>query len=263
MLSVLIVDDEKPARLVLASYLREMPDTAVAGEADNGRAALELATQLNPDVVLLDVEMPGMNGIETAARLPASCAVVFVTAYDRYAIKAFELHAVDYILKPVMPQRLAEALDRIRKLKRVSAATPASAGVEAPAGVAVPEKDLAALVEFFRSRQSYASRLTIKNEFEYLVISVFDISCVRVEDGLVFVYSRGLKYRIETPLKKLEERLDPAVFLRIHRAVLVNKNHIKRIFSPERGRFAVETSDRLILPVSRDYLASFKTAMGF
>jgi len=155
----------------------------------------------------------------------------------------------------VMPQRLAEALDRIRKLKRVSAAT--------PAGVAVPEKDLAALVEFFRSRQSYASRLTIKNEFEYLVISVFDISCVRVEDGLVFVYSRGLKYRIETPLKKLEERLDPAVFLRIHRAVLVNKNHIKRIFSPERGRFAVETSDRLILPVSRDYLASFKTAMGF
>jgi len=180
-----------------------------------------------------------------------------VTANDRYAIKAFELHAVDYILKPVMPQRLAEALDRIRKLKRVSAATPASAGV------AVPEKDLAALVEFFRSRQSYASRLTIKNEFEYLVISVFDISCVRVEDGLVFVYSRGLKYRIETPLKKLEERLDPAVFLRIHRAVLVNKNHIKRIFSPERGRFAVETSDRLILPVSRDYLASFKTAMGF
>lgn len=163
----------------------------------------------------------------------------------------------------VPPQRLAEALDRIRKLKRVSAATPASAGVEAPAGVAVPEKDLAALVEFFRSRQSYASRLTIKNEFEYLVISVFDISCVRVEDGLVFVYSRGLKYRIETPLKKLEERLDPAVFLRIHRAVLVNKNHIKRIFSPERGRFAVETSDRLILPVSRDYLASFKTAMGF
>lgn len=187
--------------------------------------------------------------------LPPVCAVVFVTAYDRYAIKAFELHAVDYILKPVMLERLSEALDRIRKFKKasVSPAAPASA----------PEKDLAALVEFFRSRQNYTTRLTIKNDFEYLVISTFDISCIRVEDSLVFVYSRGLKYPIETPLKKLEERLDPAVFLRIHRAALVNKNHIKRIFSPERGRFAVETSDRLILPVSRDYLPSFKATMGF
>ena len=122
---------------------------------------------------------------------------------------------------------------------------------------------MAALVEFFCSRQNYTTRLTIKNDFEYLIISTFDISCIRVEDGLVFVYSRGLKYHIETLLKKLEERLDPAVFLRIHRATLVNKNHIKRIFSPERGRFAVETSDRLILPVSRDYLPSFKATMGF
>jgi len=192
-----------------------------------------------------------MNGIETAARLPASCAVVFVTAYDRYAIKAFELHAVDYILKPVMPQRLSEAIDRIRKRKKASALP------------AIPDNARAELVEFFRSRQSYTTRITIKNEFKYLVISTFDISCIRVENGLVFVYTRGIKYLIETPLKKIEERLDPSVFLRIHRTTLVNKNHIKRIFSRGRGLFAIETSDHLILPVSRDYLPAFKTAMGF
>lgn len=174
-----------------------------------------------------------------------------MTAYDRYAIKAFELHAVDYILKPVMPQRLSEAIDRIRKRKKASALP------------AIPDNALAELVEFFRSRQSYTTRITIKNEFEYLVISTFDISCIRVENGLVFVYTRGIKYLIETPLKKLEERLDPSVFLRIHRTTLVNKNHIKRIFSRGRGLFAIETSDHLILPVSRDYLPAFKTAMGF
>jgi len=250
VLSVLIVDDEKPARNVLASYLQEMADVLVIGEADSGLAAIECAKRLKPDLVLLDVEMPGMNGIEAAARLPSSCAVVFVTAYDRYAIKAFELHAFDYILKPVMKERLEAAIARIRKFKNVSESS------------GLPERDLAELVEYFRSRKSYSTRLTIKNQFEYLVVSTFDVSCIRVENGLVFVYARGMKYLIETPLKKLEERLDPDVFLRIHRAILVNKNHIKRIISPERGRLAVETSDHLMLPVSRDYLHSFKAVMG-
>lgn len=95
------------------------------------------------------------------------------------------------------------------------------------------------------------------------MVSTYDISCIRVEDGLVFVYARGLKYLIETPLKKLEQRLDPAVFLRVHRAALVNKNHIRRVVSPERGRYAIETSDHVILPISRDNLASFKSAMGW
>lgn len=244
MLSVLIVDDEIPARQVLRGYLDEFEGAVVVGEAEDGQSALTLAAGLKPAVVLLDVEMPGMNGIEAAARLPSTCAVIFVTAYDRYAIKAFELHAVDYLLKPVMKERLFEALARVTAR-------------------ATAEHDLSALVEFFRARSTYITKLTIKNQFEYLVVSTFDISYIAVEAGLVFVYTRGLKYTIDTPLKKLEARLDPAVFVRIHRAILVNKNHITKITSPQRGRFVVQTSDHAVLPVSRDYLACLKAALGW
>lgn len=273
MLSVLIVDDEKPARQILVSYLKELPGIRILGEAENGRAALELAQRLGPDLVLLDVEMPEMNGIETAAQLPAGTAIIFVTAYDRYAIKAFELHAFDYILKPVMKDRLEAAIRHVEALRQPASpqdaahdaaheVPAASAGESARAGTALTP-DLAALLDFFRARQTYLTRLTIRNQFEYLVLSTFDISCIRVEEGLVFVYSRGLKYLHDTPLKKLEQHLDPASFIRIHRTTIVNRNHIKRVISPAKGRYAVETTDHLILPISRDYLGPFKTAMGW
>lgn len=269
MLSVLIVDDEKPARQVLGSYLKDMPGIRIVGEAENGRVALDLAQKLKPDLVLLDVEMPELNGIETAAQLPASTAIIFVTAYDRYAIKAFELHAFDYILKPVMKDRLEAAIRHVEALRQPAASQEASheeraanAGESTRAGMALAP-DLASLLDFFRARQSYLTRLTIRNQFEYLVLSTFDISCIRVEDGLVFVYSRGLKYLYDTPLKKLEQHLDPASFIRIHRTTIVNRNHIKRVISVAKGRYAVETTDHLTLPISRDYLAPFKTAMGW
>lgn len=281
MLSVLIVDDEKPARQVLVSYLKDLPGVHMVGEAENGNVALDLAQRLKPDLVLLDVEMPEMNGIETAAQLPAGTAIIFVTAYDRYAIKAFELHAFDYILKPVMKDRLEAAIRHVEALRQpavpqdasheasqvaaqdaAQVVPAASAGESARAGKALAP-DLAALLDFFRARQTYLTRLTIRNQFEYLVLSTFDISCIRVEEGLVFVYSRGLKYLHDTPLKKLEQHLDPASFIRIHRTTIVNRNHIKRVISIAKGRYAVETTDHLTLPISRDYLAPFKTAMGW
>ncbi|MCX8013984.1 MAG: LytTR family DNA-binding domain-containing protein [Rectinema sp.] len=282
MLSVLIVDDEMPARHVLRSYLETMSDVHIVGEAENGRSAAHLAALLKPDLVLLDVEMPEMNGIETAALLPPGTAIVFVTAYDRYAIKAFELHAFDYILKPVMKDRLEEAIRHVQRLHqrndedRQGSKSSRSVQLDRQNERAenrdalktshesdIKQHNLAALLEYFRMRQSYLTRLTIKSNFEYMVLSVYDVSCIRVEGGLVFIYSRGMKYLHDTPLKKLEQHLDPDMFLRIHRNALVNRNHVKRIITLSKGHYAVETSDHITIPISRDSLTSFKNAMGW
>ena len=252
MIRILIVDDERPAREVLKSYLASMEGMELAGEAESGEEAVELARSLEPDLVLLDVQMPGMDGIETAHSLPNGTGIIFVTAYDNYAIKAFELHAFDYLLKPVMKDRLESSILRAKGL------------LEAGRTDDRPDAgDLSALLDFFKSKQTYATRLTIRNNFEYLVMKVQDISCIKVEDGLVFVYSKGLKYMMDTPLKKLEQRLDPLVFLRVHRNALVNKNRVRKVHLWKKGQYAVETDDGEKLYVSRDNLGKFKLDMGW
>jgi two-component system LytT family response regulator len=252
VIRVLIVDDEKPAREVLKTYLGAMAGVEIAGEAESGKQAIAAAEALRPDLVLLDVQMSGMDGIEAAGALPPGTGVIFVTAYDTYAIKAFELHAFDYILKPVMRDRLESAVKRAGEL------------IAAGRSGGPPDTgDIAALLDFFKAKRTYASRLTIRSAFEYVVLDTCDISCIKVEDGLVFVYSKGIKYAMDTPLKKLEQRLDPSEFLRVHRSALVNKNRVKKMYPWKKGHYAVETDagDRLL--ISRDHLAQFKIDMGW
>jgi two-component system LytT family response regulator len=230
MMKVLIVDDERPAREVLKTYLRTMPGIVVAGEAENGQQAVALAETLKPDLVLLDVQMPGMDGIQVAAALPAGTGIIFITAFDNYAIKAFEVHASDYILKPVMKPRLEEAIGRFMNKSPLP---------------------------------GYLDRLTIRTMFEYMVIRTEDISCVKVEDGLVFVYAEGIKYVHDSSLRRLEEKLDPAIFLRVHRNALVNKNHIRRILPGEKNQLHLEMDDGESVEVSRDSMRAFKRVMGW
>jgi two-component system LytT family response regulator len=252
MIKILIVDDERPSREVLKNYLAGMPGTVVVGEAESGAQALRLAASLRPDLVLLDVQMPGLDGIGTAASLPPDTLVIFVTAYDSYAIQAFELHAFDYILKPVMNDRLESALARARKR------------LESTSNTAGPAPgDLGTLLEYFKAKQSYATRLTIRSAFEYLVINAEDISSIKVENGLVFVYSKGIKYMFDTTLRKLEQRLDPAMFLRLHRNAMVNKNKVKKVYPWKKGQYVVETEEGEKLFISRDHLARFKLDMGW
>lgn len=252
MVKILIVDDEEPAREVLKTYLSGIPDTMVVGEAEGGTQAVRLAVSLKPDLVLLDVQMPGLDGIGTAAMLPPDTLIIFVTAYDNYAIQAFELHAFDYILKPVMKDRLESAVERARERRK------AATNRELP-----DSGDLGALLEFFKTKQSYSTRLTIRSTFEYIVINTEDISSIKVENGLVFVYSQGIKYVLDTPLKKLEQRLDPAMFLRLHRNAMVNKNKVKKVYPWKKGQYVVETEEGEKLFISRDHLAQFKLDMGW
>ncbi|HUW68916.1 MAG TPA: LytTR family DNA-binding domain-containing protein [bacterium] len=252
MVKILIVDDEEPAREVLKNYLADMPGIAIVGEAEGGAQALRLVAALRPDLVLLDVQMPGLDGIGTAASLPPDTLVIFVTAYDSYAIQAFELHAFDYILKPVMKDRLESAVARVQeRFESTSDSTDRAPG------------DLGALLEYFKAKQSYATRLTIRSAFEYLVINTEDLSSIKVENGLVFVYSKGIKYVFDTSLRKLEQRLDPAMFLRLHRNAMVNKNKVKKVYPWKKGQYVVETDEGEKLFISRDHLARFKLDMGW
>lgn len=254
MIRLLVADDERPARELLKSYLKGMEGIEIAGEAENGLQAIEAAEVLRPDLVLLDVQMPGMSGIQAAAALPEGTGIIFVTAFDSYAIKAFELHAFDYILKPAMKPRVRESVQRFASQRR---------GGDVARAKELAEDLAAARRGEGGAPEGYADRLTIRTMFEYMVLKVSDIACVRAEGGLVFVYAEGIKYAYGSSLKRLEEKLDPSVFIRVHRNALVNKNRVKRIVPWGSSQFKVEVEGGEAVEVSRDNLRGFKEAMGW
>jgi two-component system LytT family response regulator len=253
MIKLLIVDDEKPAREVIKTYLAGRTDIIIVGEAEDGREAIEIAQREAPDLGILDMQMPEMNGIQTAAALPEGMGIIFITAFDTFAIQAFELHAFDYILKPVMKPRLLESIDRFIKI-----------GSQLNAKTLLKDYRNSSQMELIKNdKANYIDRLTIRTMFEYMVVKAEYISCIKVEDGLVFVYSEGIKYNLGASLKRLEERLDPAMFVRVHRNAIVNKNFVKRIYPWQKGHYRVELEDGEHLDLSRENLKRFKHDMGW
>ena len=217
-LKVLIVDDELPARERLKSLLVEIPDTEVVGEASNGEQSLTRAYELTPDVVLLDVRMPGMDGIEVAQHLNALAeppAVIFTTAFDEYAVNAFETHAVGYLLKPIRKEKLAAALERAGRLTRPQLQRIAAASSEKRrTHIAARRREGLRLipideVQFFFAEQKYTTVRHVNGE---------DL--------------------IEDSLRSLEEEFD-VDFVRIHRNSLVNVRYLERIERGEDGQYFV------------------------
>lgn len=268
MIGILIADDETPAREVIKTYLKDRKDIRILGEAENGAQAIELAERLKPDLVFMDVQMPVMDGIQAATALPVGTGVVFITAYDNYAIKAFEVRAFDYILKPVMKTRLTEAVERfISNTTRSRAPWPVEARVaeegEANAALIAPQTAAPDKKSDASPESRYVDRITIRTMFEYMVLKVSDISCIKAEDGLVFIYAEGIKYVFDSSLKRLEEKLDPSMFFRVHRNAIVNKNMIKRILAGQKNILRLEMEDGESVEVSRDNIRRFKQAMGW
>ncbi|HJV54051.1 MAG TPA: LytTR family DNA-binding domain-containing protein [Noviherbaspirillum sp.] len=219
-----IVDDEAPARARLKTLLSDIAADCpheLAGEADGAQKALDGIAQAKPDIVLLDVQMPGMNGIELAAHLARSFdpapAVIFVTAYDEYALKAFEVHALDYLLKPVRAARLAEAIRRAAAL-RAQAAQREAIGA---AAAALPSK-----------RQHFS----VQERGRVLLVPVSDVIYLKAELKYVTLRTSTQEYLIEESLTSIEEELG-ATFVRVHRNALVARNAIVGV---ERGTLAVD-----------------------
>lgn len=237
-LRVLIADDEAPARRDLKRILGKIEGIEVVGEACEGLEAVKLAKKLEPDVILLDIQMPGLDGFQVVARvaeLEAPPAIVFVTAYEEYAIKAFEVHAVDYVLKPVEEKRLAEALERARRIRR---------GAE-------PGPDLTALL---KAVGASGRRLAIRQGECLVMVDVDDVLYATLESGAVKVFARGLEGTVNfRSLDELENELGPGQFVRVHRSYLANINHIHEI-TPWFGgsyKLRMEGKGGPVIPLSR------------
>jgi two-component system response regulator LytT len=221
ILRTIVVDDEQLARDELCFLLEQLGGIEVISQAGNGVEALRVIEEHQPDLVMLDVQMPGLTGFEVARRVMESSVesqVVFVTAFDQYAIDAFEVNAVDYLLKPVEPERLAAAIDRARKRQT------------AKASESKADPDLERLLQMLADRQGRREQLAIKVEDRFLLVHADEVVHASVEDDQIRVVTNSLSgtsnYRT---LDELQTRLDPAVFWRVHRSHLVNINKIKEI----------------------------------
>jgi two-component system, LytTR family, response regulator len=229
---VLIVDDEAPARARLRQMLAAHADLEIAGEAETGVQAMEMAVALGPDLLLLDIQMPGSSGIDVAACLPEPRPhVIFCTAHDQHAVDAFELHAVDYLLKPISRARLAQALDRARAR--------AAAGGEAGLDRAI------------RGSPTVPARFLVKNAGHYLVVSEARVIYFVSEDGLTRLVAEGGQYWMDPTLNELEGRVDPARFFRISRAAMISLNAVAEVFPMPGGSGEVLLKNGQRLEVSR------------
>jgi two-component system LytT family response regulator len=245
-LRVVIVDDEPLVRSGLRSLLKQESDVTVVGEARNGVEALATIAASAPDLVFLDVQMPGMDGFEVLAGLPAASrpSIIFVTAFDGYAIRAFDVHAVDYLLKPFDAPRFALALDRVRT-RRARSAPPDDARWEA-------------LLAQLRSPVRYADRLLLKDDGSVIVVLVSDIYWIEASGNYVQVHARAARYRVRQTIKTLEAQLDPVRFARSHRSAIVNLDRVRSLDPMAAGEYVITLSTGDKVALSRGYRDRFR-----
>jgi two-component system LytT family response regulator len=248
-----VVDDELLALKRLQRLLRDERDVEVIGAAENGRDAIALIDDRKPDLVFLDIQMPGMTGFDVIRSLKHAPVVIFTTAYDEYALEAFETSAVDYLLKPVEKARLHKAIE---KLKRLQAS--GSAGDIA--------QKLDRLLEAIGNRQKHAflTHIPAKIGDRILVFAVGDISCFHASDKYTFLVAGDREVIIDRTLAELETALDPGCFVRIHRSTIVNVACVKEIVSLLGGRYLCRLKQpSRDLPVSRSMVANLRQVLGF
>ena len=257
MPTAIIADDERLMRDLLRTRLSQVwPELQILGEAKNGDEAVQLVDELKPDLTFLDIRMPGKTGMEAARDIGAASQVVFVTAYDEYAVEAFERGAVDYVLKPPEPERLKITVERLKE----RLATPSS-GAAAQASVNdTVTAMLSQLAEKIAApKPKYLQWIQASIGQDLRMIPVEDILFFRSDEKYTCVQTEKLEALIRKPVRDLAEELDPALFWQIHRATLVNVNAIEGVTRDIRGRHLVLIKGRPEkLEVSRSFLHLFK-----
>ena len=227
-LRVVIVDDESLARSMMREYLQAHADVEVVAECANGFEAVKAVTELKPDLLFLDIQMPRLDGFEVLELIGNDVDVIFVTAYDKYAVRAFEVHAVDYLLKPFSPERLAEALRQVR--------------------TKVPIEELTASA---RPAGTKVERVLIRNGAQVHVIPVGKIDYVEAQDDYVAYRTEGKQFLKQQTLAEAEAALDPTRFVRIHRSYILNVERLAKLELYAKDSHAAILRDGTRLPVSR------------
>jgi DNA-binding LytR/AlgR family response regulator len=250
-LKAIIADDEEQLRIYLKSKLAELwPELVICGEAKNGLEALKLIETLRPEIAFLDIKMPGLSGIEVAQKISSGCRIVFITAFDQYAIEAFENEAVDYILKPATEQRLQKTIKRLKK--QLSGSSISSLDFTQSM-----DRLFAALKD--RPASGYLKWIKVRQGEEVRLIAVDDICYFKSEDKYTVVKTREGESLIKKTIQQLTEELDPDQFWRIHRGTIINVSRIAGVSRSFAGRLIITLKDLPeTLTVSRSYAHMFR-----
>jgi len=258
-LKALIVDDEYPARKELSFLLQQFDNVEVVGEATNAQEAMTLIKALDYSILFLDIEMPGMNGLELGARireLPRPPKIIFVTAYDEYAVKAFDVEAIDYLLKPIDEKRLARAIAKVEKAilqqqQKGEETDTEERGEEGPAISPVPGN-------------IKIDRIPAEKQGKTVLVNEADIIYAFTEQDYVYIKTFADRLFTRYTLKELEKRLNPQVFFRTHRCYIVNLHKVKEIVPFFNGTYTliVEDQEKSEVPVSRANAKKLKKILG-
>jgi two-component system, LytTR family, response regulator len=261
-ISTLIVDDEPLARRGLQLRLANYQDISVSGECRNGREALAAIAEHRPDLVFLDVQMPGMNGFDVLRRLAGNHmpAIIFVTAYDEFALKAFEANAIDYLLKPINDERLRDAIGRTRKALQDSAASNYCERLLSFV-CELTGRDLSledALSEANSAGGNWPRRIAIKDGRDRSCVEVEDIDWIDAAGDYMCVHADEETYVLRGTMKQLEDLLNPGLFVRIHRSTIVNRERVKSLRPHRNGEYFLNLDCGHELKLSRNYKHQLK-----
>ncbi len=242
-IKTLIVDDEKLARDIVKNYLRNYPQIDLAGECSNGFDALKMITDLSPDLVFLDIQMPKLTGFEMLEVLENPPVIIFTTAYDQYALKAFEVNATDYLMKPFSEERFAEAILRAEnQIKNKSES----------------DKKISDLLKHIDRKDEYLERIVVKNGPKITILPVDSVKYLEAQDDYVMIYTSAGNFLKQKTMKYFEGNLNPAEFIRIHRSYIVKTTEIQQIELFEKETYFVLLKDGKKLPVSKSGYSELK-----
>jgi two-component system, LytTR family, response regulator len=236
-ITCVIVDDEKLARDLLVEYLQQMPNIQIVGEATKGKEAVEVIDKLKPDLVFLDVQMPGMTGFDVLDEITHDPFVIFCTAYDQYAIKAFEKNAVDYLLKPLDQERFKAAIERaINRMK-------------------LEQNNVGELLRSIKTenKTSYDNHIFVQKSEKLLNLPVEEIVYLEASGDYTILTTKNDQFVSSSGIGKLEEILNPELFIRVHRSTIININCLKEIEKHFNGGMVVKMQNGKSFPVSRTY----------
>jgi two-component system, LytTR family, response regulator len=250
-LTTLIVDDEPLAREGLRLLLSRDPEVVDIREARDGREGVAAIRERRPDLVFLDVQMPEMEGFEVVRTIGAHSmpAVIFVTAHDRYAIQAFEINALDYLLKPIIAERFVKALARAKDRIRSSAAADSN-------------RQIIGLLESIASPRNYLKRLAVRSAGKTVFVEVPELDWIGGAENYVELHAGGVSHLLHVTMNTLEQSLDPQVFLRIHRSIIVNRERIKEVQSGPHGEYVLTLRDGVRLQSGRTYAERLKALLN-